>query len=62
MVIRRGERDGRKLLLLGLSRANIDKLVEGKPISISRKTHGEAMAEDEEVAIVFGEDDLAPMV
>jgi hypothetical protein len=55
MIITDGTYGERKLKLLGLSRANIDKLTSGQPIRISSETHGEAVTDDEVIIICFGE-------
>lgn len=50
--------DGRELLLLGLSRANIDRLQAGQPIRISRASHGVAVPEHLTIAIITGGTEL----
>lgn len=58
MIIARGShRTGDKtneVLVLGLSRTNIDRLVKGDPIQITRATHGDGVPEGWEIVITFG--------
>ncbi len=51
--------DGNQVIILGLSRANIEKLTAGKPIRVCRKTHGEAIPAGWEIVILFGETEQA---
>lgn len=55
MILARGDRGDDQFLLIGLSRENIQKLTEGKPILMSRETHGDAIPELWSIAITFGE-------
>jgi hypothetical protein len=55
MILARGDHGDDQFLLIGLSRANIDRLVKGQPILIRRKTHGEAIPELWKIALMFGE-------
>ncbi len=43
------------VILLGLSRVNIEKLMEGKPIRISAKSHGPMIPPGLTIGIMFGE-------
>jgi hypothetical protein len=55
LIIARGSSaDHRQLLLLGLSRVNVNKLVSGHPIRLRKATH-ENIPEDLELLIVFCE-------
>lgn len=55
MIIGRGEgKRGKELLLLGLSNENIRRLVQDKPISITRESHGDAIPDDLHIIIMFG--------
>jgi hypothetical protein len=47
--------DGKSLLIVGLSRENLTRMVEGRPVYFAV----EAGAEVSAVAIVFGEDEAA---
>ena len=59
MIIARGSSgDDRQLLLLGLSRANLDKLVSGLPIRLRKQTH-EGIPDGWELVVVFGETEAA---
>jgi hypothetical protein len=49
---------GRKMLLLGLSRDNIGRLLAGWPIRVSAESHP-GYREDAEIHIVFGETEEA---
>lgn len=55
MIAATNSKLGEQHLLLGLSRHNINKLIEGKPILISRKSHGDAVPDGMTIAIMFGE-------
>lgn len=55
MMIARGECNGGPFLLLGLSAENIKRLVDGKPIRISRETHGDGIPESWTIGIIYGE-------
>jgi hypothetical protein len=50
--------DGQEFLLLGLSRANIDRLQAGQPIRISRGSHGTAVPEHLTISIITGGTEL----
>ena len=50
-AIIRSKTTGRRTLLLGLDRENLDRLANGKPIYVI----GKALGVDCDVAIVFGE-------
>jgi hypothetical protein len=55
VIIARGSSaDDRHLLLLGLSRSNIDKLIAGYPIRLRKDTH-EGIPENWDLVILFGE-------
>jgi len=47
------------VLLLGVSRENITRLVDGKPIRVSRATHGNCLPEGQTIVIVFSETEKA---
>lgn len=56
MIIARGTTDtGKELLLFGLSRENIKRLLDGKPMHVRREAHGEGVPEGWEIGIFFGE-------
>lgn len=56
MIIANGETDeGKTFLLLGVSRLNIEKLITGRPIKVTRESHGNGIPTDLEIAIIFGE-------
>lgn len=59
MIVARGGTDKEPLLLLGLSRVNIERLTTGQPIRVRREIHGDAVPEGWEVIICFGETELA---
>jgi len=48
-----------KLLLIGLSRGNVERLLGGQPIRIRREVHGKAVPEDWEIVLFFGETEQA---
>lgn len=43
------------LLMLGLSRVNCERLAQGQPIFLERKTHGMAIPEKLKICIFVGE-------
>jgi hypothetical protein len=49
------QKNGRKLVMLGLDRANVDRLVGGKPIRLD----GKEVGIDVGVALLFGETYMA---
>lgn len=55
MISARGEVDGAPLLLLGLSKLNIERLMAGKPI----KLNGNAVGFNGEIIIMYGETEEA---
>ena len=55
MILARGDHGDDQFLLIGLSRENIDRLVKGEPIPITRDVHGEAIPELWKIALMFGE-------
>jgi hypothetical protein len=60
MILARGEnKGGKEILLMGLSRENINRLTKGEPIALRRETHGEGVPEGWEIFIYFGETELA---
>lgn len=57
MIIARGDikETGEQLLLLGLSRVNVSKLMQKQPIVLTRKSHGDGIPEGWQIVIMFGE-------
>lgn len=56
MIARATSDDGKtEVLLLGLSRVNVERLMQGKPIRIAQETHGEGIPEGWKILILFGE-------
>ena len=47
--------DGKVVLILGLERGNVERLLAGEWIRVRRETHGTAVPEDLIVGVVFGE-------
>lgn len=58
MIIASGTEGDRELLLLGLSRANVDALVAGKPIKMTPHSHP-GMPKGLTICIMFGETEQA---
>lgn len=57
MIVGRGDAaDGQNVVLLGVTEDNIKALVSGKPILVSRETHGPGIPEGWKIAIVYGKD------
>lgn len=46
---------GRPIILLGLSRRNIEQLMAGYPVRVTPETHRNAPIPDVEILILFGE-------
>ena len=46
---------GKKLIILGLERGNIDRLEQGRPMSISAESHPGFPIENVQIVIMFGE-------
>jgi hypothetical protein len=59
MIAKATKEDGTEILILGITRKNLERLVERKPICLRRKTHGEAIPAGFEIVLFFGEDELA---
>jgi len=61
MIVGRGEKAGGavQVLILGLSRQNVEKLTQGKPMLVRREIHGAGVPPGWEIAIVFGETEQA---
>lgn len=56
MIIARGNSEGvLELLMIGLSRENVNRLVDEKPINLTRESHGKGIPEGWNVVIFFGE-------
>jgi hypothetical protein len=55
MIIARATDKDSELLILGLSRENVTRLLDGQPIRIRRKTHGDGVPEGWEIIILWGE-------
>ena len=58
MMIARTTTETAEFILLGLSRENIDRLLNGKPIRLRRETHGEGVPEGWTIGIMFGETEM----
>ncbi len=50
--------DQSDMLILGLSRVNIQRLLNGEPIVVHRLTHGEGVPDGWRIVIMFGETEL----
>lgn len=55
MIFARGEHGEEKLLIIGLSAANVRRLLLKKPILIRREIHGDAVPDDWKIMIMAGE-------
>ncbi len=54
MMIARGSHEGRELIIFGLSKENVERLMKGAPMTLSRETHGEAVPAGWDVLICYG--------
>jgi hypothetical protein len=62
MIIARGtlaEGGEGDLLVLGLSRVNVGRLVSGQPIKVTRETHGDGIPANWTIIIYYGETEQA---
>lgn len=59
IIARGGSDDGRKLILLGLTAKNVEFLMAGKPMRITRESHGDGVPEDWVIGILYGDDEQA---
>lgn len=50
--------DGRRIIMLGITRENVTRLIAGKPIRVRAETHP-GFATDLVIGILFGEDEHA---
>lgn len=50
--------DGKRIIVLGITRENVTRLIEGKPIRVTAETHP-GFATDLVIGILFGEDEHA---
>jgi hypothetical protein len=48
-------KNGNQIFMLGLSRENINRLQQDKPIHIKKYTHGEGVPEGWDIVLFFGE-------
>lgn len=48
-----------KLLILGLSRQNVTRLVAGQPIHLTNSTHHRSLPPGWAICLIFGETELA---
>lgn len=55
MIIARADQGDVQTLILGLSKMNVQKLLEGKPIHVARETHGDGIPEHWSIVIMAGE-------
>lgn len=55
LIARATSDDGGECLILGLSQGNIDRLVQGMPMRLTRKTHGDGVPEGWSIIILHGE-------
>lgn len=59
MIVMSAGGEGAYVLVLGLSRANINQLTAGRPVRVRRATHGQAVPAGLTVGIIFGETERA---
>jgi hypothetical protein len=59
MIIARGSEGGEEMLVLGLSQENIKRLQDGKPMYLTRATHGDGIPEGWRIMIFTGKDETA---
>ncbi len=59
MIFARATTDTGQMLLIGLSRANVNQLIAGRPIKITKANQGEAIPPGWEISIMFGETEQA---
>lgn len=54
MITIRKKRGNREYLFLGLTDANVQRLMKGEPIRVTAETHGGAIPEGWTIGIVYG--------
>jgi hypothetical protein len=59
MIIARGSSNGGELLILGLSHGNINRLLAGQPMRMTRQTHGDGVPDGWTIVIMAGESEQA---
>lgn len=59
MIAAAEDQQGKKILLLGLSRANVERLMAGEPIKVPVLPQGSGWPQNWSVSILFGETELA---
>jgi hypothetical protein len=59
MIIARATNKEGEVLILGLSRRNLERLLADQPIVIRRKTHGDGIPDGWTITIFTGEDEDA---
>jgi len=64
MIIARATEEGDEMLILGLSEENVKRLKGGKPMYLTRKTHGDGIPAGWRIMIFTGKDErtMAEMV
>jgi len=55
MIIARSKTKKAQIIMLGLSRENINRMLDGKPVHVREETHGEGIPAGWEIVIFFGE-------
>lgn len=55
MMVARIIRERGQILLIGLSRENVKRMLAGQPVRITNEKHKAGLPEDWEIAIMFGE-------
>lgn len=55
MIIARATSGSGEFLIIGLSRDNINRLVDGNPIQTTPKAHGDGIPEGWSILLMFGE-------
>ena len=59
MIIARAKLDSGEMLILGLSRTNVSRLLNRQPIVIKRETHGPGVPEGWTICLTAGETEVA---
>lgn len=59
MIVANASRDdgGGKMMILGLTAGNLERLMRGEPIHVRREVHGEGVPEGLEILMMYGIDE-----
>ena len=59
MIIARASRDATEIIILGLTKRNVEKLIAGQPVHVRNEVHGKGIPPGWEIIIAYGETEKA---